>query len=324
MGARQLEALHLSEDHVHDVCRFRASYGEMRLGELASLDKEIARRGKGEAAKPDEQQQRWSLRVEAASSFAEAGQWAMLIDPSGALKLWELAGLLYRNVDFGFGYCLSVMSQARGHGSDADVDVELESGLIHQLRRLAEANHAGRKEPPQDQDQHALPAPLRHPQQQVYLVLAAASIAGLDRMSELRDDLSFLLRMSPHRNGVNPVGALGTPIRALWNASNNLARRGSDDLQAVVDVVGAIARRYDEVIQQAMVNEYLWDNCASAVDVGDTTIAALTLSTFRAFGEDVGVGEVDRRFRRAIAEAAPPARAQVEIALDVAREVFGK
>src|SRR4051812_7429948 len=100
MGMQQLEALGLAPARVEAAARFLRAYAEMCLRRQNAL---LADEQRWRDNLPGEW---WSLQVEAASSFCEAGQWAMLTDPRSALPLWRRAGQLFREVDFGFGYYL--------------------------------------------------------------------------------------------------------------------------------------------------------------------------------------------------------------------------
>ena len=164
----------------------------------------------------------------AASSLVEAGQWAMLVDPYRALELWRRAGWLYRDLDFGFGYYLSVIT---GVGRTVpDVDERLMDDLRSHVRDLAIVSRVAHRDPGVRSEIGQLPEPMRHPQQQAYLVLAGATIAWPNRTKDFMESLSALVDNSPHRYGVTPVGASSTPISALWDVAGRFMRRERDDV----------------------------------------------------------------------------------------------
>jgi hypothetical protein len=63
-----------------------------------------------------------------------------------------------------------------------------------------------------------------------------------------------------------------------------------------------------------MTNEYLWQNAAAPVDVGDIDIIGTFVIASRAFGSDAMADALMSR----VPEDSYPARAQAEIAMDVA------
>ena len=99
MSLRHLATLQLDRDTVADSHNFLVGYAEMCVRESGDLPP-------GEH--PRDRQRAWARRVEAATSYFEAGQWAMITNPEEAVRLWGDAGRLYRELDFGFGYYLWV------------------------------------------------------------------------------------------------------------------------------------------------------------------------------------------------------------------------
>jgi hypothetical protein len=137
-----------------------------------------------------------------------------------------------------------------------------------------------------------LPAPLRHPQQQAYLLLAAGLVGLVSRSGRNRDDSSLaeiltpLLRQSPHRRGVMPIGSLGTPLGTYRDCSEKLllARDSAEGAAAIIGHLSTLLANYRETIDQAMVNRRLWFNGASPVDVVDLDIVLVTIGTIRRLG----------------------------------------
>jgi hypothetical protein len=247
----------------------------------------------------------WNLQVEAASTFCEAGQWAMLTQPESALALWRRAGQLFRQVDFGFGYYLLVTASTHEPESDG--------GLVSAVWDVARASYLveGRL-----RDTDEVPEPLLHPQQQAYVMLAGATMA--QRYPDLERLLSTLAERSPHSTGVTPVGALGIPISILWTVASALIRRDAPSLAIVAQAVAVLARRYEASISSAMVNQYLWRNAASPVDVGSFDIVALTMNAYSAFDPVLGSGAFRDRLQPLANEMPLLARSQMEIAMEMA------
>lgn len=321
MSNSHLETLQLEATRVESASRFLESYAQMCLEERADADARLKRLAELHPASVL-YRERWNLQVEAASSLLEAGQWAMLTDSARALRLWRRAGQLYRETDFGFGYYLSAITRA-DHVADTQVtDDNLSRELTTRLRDLAIYSHIADRERYKEA-RPELPDPLRHPQQQAYLVLAASTLASPIKDSELRHFLSSLLEQSPHRSGVTPVGALSIPISTWWEIAALLMRREPRSLNRLAQIMSDIGRRYEESIRLAMMNQYLWRNAASPVDVGSFDIAALTISAVRAFDPVASVDEVDHELRRGITDANPLASGQVEMAIDLASEGHG-
>ncbi|WP_283608460.1 hypothetical protein [Mycolicibacterium poriferae] len=261
----------------------------------------------------------WNRQLEAASSLCEGGQWAMLIDPSRALGLWRRAGQLYREVGFGFGYCLSVMtSDVEPSSDEARTLTGTVAVLGSQAARLLDrrprtgfiyGDEQGRPFVPPVTEE------MQYPQQQGYWLLAAVAFAARYGVEVLMPSVADLLEHSPNRFGADPVGALGIPVRTLWRVSNALTQPPESGVPMLAATLGDLARRYEESIGPAMENSYLWQNCAAPVDVGNIDVAVLTLSGHLVFGDvfrNALLAEMER--------LSDVAGAQLDIALDLATE----
>jgi hypothetical protein len=314
MSGRHLETLQLSPERVAGAVRFLGSYGDLCLREHAQLIDQLERPA-DLAYEMERSQQLWDLTVEAASSFCEAGQWAMLTDPPQALSLWRRAGQLYRQLDFGFGhYLLATTGEAE----------EPNGQLVSAIRAVARAGHVADHDPDIDErlpELPVLPEPLLHPQQQAYLMLAGATMAS--RHSDLRQPLSLLAQRSPHRRGVTPVGALGIPISTLWGVVDALMRLDPEALFLVARVIQDLSRRYDDAMRLAMVNQHLWRHAAAPVDVGSLDIAALTINAHRVFSQEYGSSTFLETLSHGTDDLPPLARSQVEIAMEMAQYAGG-
>jgi hypothetical protein len=251
---------------------------ESRVGFLESYARSCLR----QRPEPEDGQDDWNLTVEAASHLCEAGQWAMLVDARKALALWREAADLYYALRFGFGYYLSMVVGVNPVGQySANVATDLRAAV----RMLGRGRITD--EPPDDDKRLVAPVPfdpMRHPQQQAYLVLAAARELAVYGDPSLRQDLLPLLDNSPHRVGVAPVGSLGMPIRTLWNAARLFAT--GDGATELPPLLSAMSVRYEQSMQLAMANQYLWNHGAAPVDVGNVDIATLTIAAYRTYRED--------------------------------------
>jgi hypothetical protein len=285
MASGQLEALQLNREQVEIAADFFEAYAEHAL----SLTE---RENDSEASLMD-----------AASSLRVAGQWAMLLDPRRAANLLGRSADLWNSMEYGFGtFLLTAFAPRRVNRDDV-------IRRINEIARLSFSNGASRDLP--DEDQSAL-EPLRHPQQQAYLLLAAASMARrLDLPSEL---LRGVLEQSPHSRGVVPVGALGTPIRTYWSIAKNLLGDNDEETAALVasDLAG-MAAAYAEAIDSAMANERLWFNAAAPVDAGDTDTTAIALIAAQRLGSEL----TQAHLREAMEDLRPVARVPLELASEM-------
>ena len=177
----------------------------------------------------------------------------MLTDAERALRSWRSAGWLYREIGFGFGHYLLAITGTRGH--DTEAITPMASALSQVVAYLGG-------------DAPGLPEPLLYPQQQTYLLLAAATAAAGNRAEDLAGLGRLLVERSPLRSGVAPVGALGTPVRTLWQVADWLLNPSDGGAAGIAEVFLQVTRRYGEAMSLAMVNDYLWSNGAAPVDVG--------------------------------------------------------
>lgn len=78
-----------------------------------------------------------------------------------------------------------------------------------------------------------------------------------------------------------------------------------------MDHLLAMARRYEETMTLARVNRYLWQNAATAVDVGDVDISGIAAFAVRRFGEEA-VSASAQEFR-----LGPVGRAPIEVGVEL-------
>jgi len=146
--------------------------------------------------------------------------------------------------------------------------------------------------------------------------LNADSLRPAKDQDGLQAALTTLVCSSPHRRGVAPVGALGTPLRVYWDIAETLLLERDRQLGArriaahLVDITNA----YRETIDLAMGNTRLWFNGAAPVDVVDLDVLVVALSAINRFGLDT----VRRSMADATESMRPVARVCVDLAFDLA------
>ena len=276
MAITDLEKLRLEPDRARVVTDFLESHANTTGGELEGLQQDAGIPGAAEytAEQPDI---RWTLTMDMASTLREAASWAMYFDVGRALGLLRRAGFLYQSAGLAFGSFLLTMA-----GSPPMDELSRDVTLLARIHGQADAT-----------DSTTIPSSLRHPQQQAYLLLACAGMANrlVEYRRPSRDDsvdyrqiLYGIAAESPNRQGVLPFGSLGTPVRVPWDIGVHLLQNDNpESLEVVAQHLTALCRRYAEMMGLAIVNDYLWDHAAAAVDVGDIElmgIAALSASHF--------------------------------------------
>jgi hypothetical protein len=221
----------------------------------------------------------WEELVDNASSLRTAAQWAMLIDPPRARRLMRRAGLIFHRLGYGFGTFLLVADGINPF--NAREATRATGRLVNAI--------SGR-----ETSELASDDPLRHPQQQAYLMLACSGLPPAQLTRDNRGLLHEAAEASPHRRGVVPMGALAMPISRYWGVANTLLtfdiepgvpdRRRDEAASSVVDALEPMCREYARSIDQAMVNQRLWKGAAAPVDVGDIDIASILSLSMRRIG----------------------------------------
>lgn len=276
MTAQNLQDMSLGLDQVQATVRFLEAYANTALAELEALhwsDGPVDRTP-GPSGFPLTEEPAFSVAADAATSLREAGQWLLYLDPGRAADLLAHSGRLFRDMGQPFGLYLLAMT--------GDVDRDPPYAMVGKMLDVV-----GRGWTAADDGPDAWPA-LRHPQQQTYLLLAAAGSRPL--RDEFRYPLEQITENSVHRRGVLPVGALGTPIRYLWDVARHLAAERPESVRVVSQHLVGMCRRYAETMALAQVNTYLWSNGAAPVDVGDVDIAGIAALTARRYGGDTVLG----------------------------------
>jgi hypothetical protein len=280
MADRHLEVLQLDSHQIEVAVDFFEAYASF----IQSSSSEVT----GENA-----------LVDAASSLRTAGQWAMLLDVQRAMDLFEASARIWHQMGYGYGSFL--------FAAFAPSQLSRQE-MADQVAQLAQAVSQGRTR----SLEYQLPAPLLHPQQQVYLLLAET---GMYRQMDLpREILSLFADRSPHRRGVAPVGSLGTPLRVYWNIARHFLDRDDERTAALVahDLAG-MATSYAESIDSAMANQRLWFNAAAPVDVGDTDTAAIAMIAARRLGAELAITHL-----QSVTDGLEPiARVPLELAIEM-------
>jgi len=249
--------------------------------------------------------------LDAASSLRSAGQWAMLFDSRRAARLLARSAQIWDTLGYGFGtFVLAAVAPDQ-------LDLFQTS---ERLLRLAEMYIPPTRIPDSlgDRSQRQLSGPLLHPQQQAYLLLAGASL--WQRLPMEPDLLRVIVDQSPHRQGVAPIGALGTPLRLYWDiAGRFLDSSDEESAQVVASDLARMGMAYAESINLAMANERLWFNAASPVDVGDTDIVGIALASANRLGASL----MQEHLRSAAEGLDATARVPLELASEMIDELPG-
>lgn len=263
-----LEKMGISADQARVLTRFFEAYANTCIADIEDPAENISE--KPEEPPPVTEEQ-FALRADAAVSLREAAQWCLYTDVNRSAQLLEQSGEQYWHMGQPFGLYLQAIS-----GTDVDRRRLQES--ISAMILMTEKN-----QPDTTVIGSSLQQSVAHPQQQAYLMLAYGGL-GAPSLEALTNPYQ-MMRDSPHSSGVVPVGALGTPIHRLWTIAMHLAQRGDDALDVIAYHLGLMCQRYQETMQLAQYNRYLWQNGASPVEVGDIDIAGIAaLVTIRLDG----------------------------------------
>jgi hypothetical protein len=291
MTDAQLQALQLDREQAMTAADFFAAYGAH--AEDRSRD----------ATDPTQGQ------LDAASAFRKAGQWAMLFDRARGYSLLVRSALIWHRLGYGFGtYLLTALTPAQVPRAD----------LYIRVRQLVGWHSPDGTVPGADLDDRDEGSAelLAYPQQQAYLALAAA--ANPTNLGALRERLLTICDAPLHRQGVTPIGSLGTPIQVYWNIARSLL--GGDREQAarvVAEHLASMTRVYDGNLRLAMVNEWLWSNAAAPVDAVDVDIMGIA----RATANRVGPGLLSRELTSQMEELPPIARVAMDIAMQSVADI---
>jgi hypothetical protein len=276
MATPDLEALGLDRRQVRNAVRFHQAYAATALAELETS--RLANRSAAPESIYAGSDPAFTLLADAASALREAAQWALLLDPAQATPLLGRAGALFFELGQAFGVYLEVMAGAP----------EVSPGVLTRaLRQLSDSPEGLLRD--EENDVSAMPEIRFQHQQQAYLVLAASAVAERDRQVDdfaLVESLQTTLEVSAHNSGVIPVGSLGTPIHRFWSVAKHLLGDSANDAFVIAQHLVAMCQAYEESIDLARTNTYLWTNGAAPVDIADLDISGIATLTTRRFGRD--------------------------------------
>ncbi|MGK5112024.1 hypothetical protein [Geodermatophilus sp. CPCC 205506] len=263
MSRAHLQMLELDPQQVNVTVAFLEACANTSLAEASGHDD---RRGLPTSREGTDRE--WVLRMDAASALRDAAQWAAFLDPQTARRLLIASARQFQELDHGFGMFLMAVAGAW----------RIDPPLGDISSTLAQVEAAQGPDVGSD-----VPAPLRHPQQQAYVLLAAAGTPGVARADVAA--LGRLAETSRHRLGVVPVGALGTPLRRFWDVALHLLVGDPVTGPPVVfQHLESMSRTYAESIDLAMTNHYLWRHGAAPVDTADLDIMGMTVLSVARFG----------------------------------------
>ncbi|MFJ6000264.1 hypothetical protein [Streptomyces sp. NPDC092370] len=276
-----LRPLQLSAEQVALAADFHEAYARLVLGEADS-----------------EQRPTSHALIEAASAYRLAGQWRLLVDPRLAVRgALAQAADLFTRAGLTFGAYLQASLAPRG------VERSTRERWTRRLLLHGSTNDAMRRETDDLLD---------HPQQQAYLLLACAVLAGQD--PEARDTLTGFATESPHRVGVVPVGSLAMPVRMFWGLALNLLEEDGDHAaESYAATLSELSRAYAKSVDLAMANELTWFKAAAPVDVADLDVIGAMAMGVRRFGEV--------RMRRLLADVAGELPAVAGVPLNIGMNV---
>jgi hypothetical protein len=282
MAARHLETLQLERDKVETAADFFEAYATRVLSQLEDgVADEVA-------------------LVDAASSLRAAGQWAMFFDPRRAARLFTQSASIWHDMGYGFGtFVLAAIAPSFLDRND----------LIFRLTQMAQTYSQETVIQQSSAERQETPEPLLHPQQQAYLLLAGAAMWR--RLEIPLDLLRVVGDQSPHRRGVAPIGALGTPLRIYWEIARSFLDNDDENTAGLVARdLASMGVSYAQAIDSAMANERLWFNAAAPVDVGDIDAVAIGLIAARRLGS----GRIRQHMQIAMEDLNATARVPLELA----------
>lgn len=260
-----LERLRLTEESVQRRLDFLEGYWQ-HITEAVS--------------QPEEDRKQGVLAWESASVCAEIAQLQLLLFPRDAHPGMRLAGQEFEKLDHPFGTYLSAVGDSAGSGADTMSRIRSE---VNQLKRGSPQHES------EPRSARVMPA-----QQDAYSFVSSSALLGsLSSIGTSNGKMEYgadfyeeqlleIAQESTHRVGVTPVGALGTPMYRFW--AHGRALLGVDPPEVLATHLAAMCRSYSEVIEQAQVNTYLWENLASPVDLGDLDIIGIATLAMRRFG----------------------------------------
>lgn len=267
-----LQNVGIEEVRVTNAIDFYESYANTVQDELSQVANRLESARDQELVRLNEYQ--WQLSVDAASSFRQAGHWALLVDINRARLLLGRAGRVFQDLGHAFGLFLLTASRTSEPAGSRDVEVLLQ---LHQ--------------PVRPDQVHEVSEAMYHPQQQAYLLLALC--ANPQIAEQYYPDLRLVCSKSPHRQGGTPVGALSIPIRHYWATASALLDGHGD--QFIREHMAPFVNRYMDNVLSARSNKYLWDHAAAPVDVADVDAIGVVSLAVQRLGREAIASQLDDR-----------------------------
>jgi hypothetical protein len=274
MNEAALELLRLDDDAVRRMVNFYLAYASTCEREWRES---LERTDSDERALPAVRSEHHLF--ESASSLRKAAAWALLVDETSGASLLRRAADMYLRLDFGFGLFLVEAGGGPSRRHEAQYTTLLRAVEILQANAQNRGSDRGRSR------DVAVPEPMRHPQQQAYAAVAAAVSENSSQL------VARVAEQSSQRQGVLPVGALGTPVRRFWAVAVALLQ---GDLATALAHLGAMSERFSDYAESAMSNRSLWRNGHADFEAVDLDIVGLTVLACRRFGSGVIVSAAEQ------------------------------
>ncbi|MEV6335875.1 hypothetical protein AB0M12_14310 [Nocardia vinacea] len=283
MAAEHLERMGLDPATVRRRIDFLEAYAAGAWEEIESFS---------QPRTPESRNALWTMQADYATALREAGQLSMAFDPAKAAELLARAGQEFVGLGAGFGLFSSLLANS--------LNDDLREDLNEAVTMLDPAESRGSLA-----EFESRPRFTAEPQQAAYILLA--SVFDPETASRRKSSLQRLITASPHRSGVLSVGALGTPIHRYWAiARSALEEKGR--LAELIPHVNAMCARYDEAVELARTNTYLWENCSAPIDIVDIDIVGIVALVTRRLGPE----QISELFYRPRSQ---PASTQIEIGI---------
>lgn len=279
MSIEHLRRVGIDENRAANAIDFYESYANTVQDELSQVANRLSSARGRELVRLNDY--RWQLSADAASSFRQAGQWALLIDIDRARRLLGRAGRMFQGLGHAFGLFLLTACRML---EPADF-----KGRLHrEVEVLLQLHQPAGTRPDRV---HEISEAMYHPQQQAYLLLALCAIPEI--AAQYYAELRAVCSESPHGQGGTPVGALGIPIRHYWATASALLDRNGD--RFIGEHMTPFVNRYMDNVLSARSNKYLWDHAASPVDVADVDAIGVCSLAVQRLGRDVILPQLDDR-----------------------------
>ncbi|MGK7924144.1 MAG: hypothetical protein AB4290_02640 [Spirulina sp.] len=212
----------------------------------------------------------WMPQAASATALTQAAQSAWLLDDNRAARLLKRAASRYYRAGLPYGYFLSSLIA----NSRDTMTMLVEGPAVSMLEAILHNERLDRE----DMGELGIVS-LRYPNQQVYLLLAFLS------HREIANKFGNLIERAVESldvHGTLPMGPQSVPLaryitvaRLVWEIHRS---RGDISFRRVLQEMSSLLRitfRYQESIELAMRNRYLWEQMQSPVELIDFDLAGL-------------------------------------------------